>query len=289
MEVWRSSGFPTSFSLLTAIDLSVEMSGVHYDGGLTNGVTYDYYLVAEGLSGARTAPTDVFSGTPNGDPLPPEVSIVLNNGWGVADSPNLVAKLVASSDTTDMRLSENSSMAGVSFVGFSTPTPITVASGGAAPYTATVFTQVQDSSGNFSLIMGDSILIDENGDVDGDGISNSLDLDDDGDGLSDADEISIYGTDPMNVDSDGDGLSDRDEIFLHLTSPLLFDTDGDGFSDSDELAQGTDPLDPDSFPVTPLPAFDGAIGMLALIFALGGLGFATLARGRWRSQGRPLG
>jgi hypothetical protein len=277
MEVWRSNGFPTSFSLLTSVDLNVEISGVYYDEGLTNGVTYDYYLVAEGLSGSQTAPTDVFSGTPNADSLPPEVSIVLNNGWAVADSPNLVAKLVASPDTTDMRLSQNSSMTGGSFVGFATPTPITVASGGPAPYPATVFTQVQDSGGNFSLVMGDTIVIDENGDADGDGTPNSVDADDDNDGLPDTDEVSIYGTDPMSADSDGDGLTDRDEIFLYGTNPLLWDTDGDGFSDSDELAQGTDPTDPASHPVVYLPVMGGA-GVLML--ALSGLGWAMLTRRR---------
>jgi hypothetical protein len=183
-----------------------------------------------------------------------------------------------------MRLSEDASMAGVSFVGFATPTPITVASGGAAPYTATVFTQVQGSNGLFSLIMGDSIVIDENGDVDGDGIPNYLDLDDDGDGLPDLDEISIYGTDPMNVDSDGDGFEDRNEIFIYGTNPLLWDTDGDGFSDSDEVAQGTDPLDPNSHPAILLPMLGGMLGVLVLTFALGGLGWAMLGRRRGVSR-----
>jgi Mg-chelatase subunit ChlD len=65
----------------------------------------------------------------------------------------------------------------------------------------------------------------------------------DGDGLSDTDEISIYGTDPLLADTDGDGLDDGDEVHVHLTDPLDADTDGDGFSDGDEVnVYGTDPL-----------------------------------------------
>jgi hypothetical protein len=38
-----------------------------------------------------------------------------------------------------------------------------------------------------------------------------------------------------NLDTDGDGLSDYEETFNHGTSPYLEDTDSDGFSDYEEL------------------------------------------------------
>ena len=50
------------------------------------------------------------------------------------------------------------------------------------------------------------------------------------------------------TDTDGDGLSDYDEINLYGTDPTLSDTDGDGTDDGTEVAQGTDPLDPLSYP-----------------------------------------
>jgi len=52
-------------------------------------------------------------------------------------------------------------------------------------------------------------------------------LDSDGDGLSDADEISIYGTDPNNPDSDGDGMSDGQEV-VYWGDNWDGDDDGDG-------------------------------------------------------------
>jgi uncharacterized repeat protein (TIGR02543 family) len=104
-------------------------------------------------------------------------------------------------------------------------------------------------------------------DTDKDGIGDNADLDDDGDGLSDADELTIHGTNPKRADSDGDGLNDKAELevhftnpvdpdhdddglsdgaeFLtHLTNPKVADSDGDGFVDGYEVLTGKRPLDP---------------------------------------------
>jgi hypothetical protein len=75
------------------------------------------------------------------------------------------------------------------------------------------------------------------------------DLDSDGDGISDADELSgFFGfvTDPFNPDTDGDGLSDGEEafgVYGFVTDPTLRDSDGDGLSDFDEILLGLDPTD----------------------------------------------
>ena len=67
-------------------------------------------------------------------------------------------------------------------------------------------------------------------DTDLDGTGNNADLDDDDDGLSDADEVNIYGTDPLKSDTDGDGISDYDEV-NNGTDPLNPDSDNDGIND----------------------------------------------------------
>lgn len=56
-------------------------------------------------------------------------------------------------------------------------------------------------------------------------------VDSDGDGVADADEVNIYGTDPLVADSDGDGLTDGNELFATSTDPLQWDSDGDGVAD----------------------------------------------------------
>ncbi len=53
-----------------------------------------------------------------------------------------------------------------------------------------------------------------NGDFDGDGQKNSIDVDDDNDGLLDDGEINNYNTNPFSNDSDGDGLNDFAEVKL---------------------------------------------------------------------------
>lgn len=71
-------------------------------------------------------------------------------------------------------------------------------------------------------------------------------VDSDGDGLTDEEELTTYGTDPLMADTDGDGLKDGEEVTLG-TDPLSVDTDGDGLSDTMELlGLGTNPLRPDT-------------------------------------------
>jgi len=73
--------------------------------------------------------------------------------------------------------------------------------------------------------------------------------DSDGDGVPDWLE-GLIGTDPLSPDTDGDGLTDFEELFIYHTNPLDPDTDGDGFSDGVEVLFGSDPLDPDSTPLS---------------------------------------
>lgn len=82
-------------------------------------------------------------------------------------------------------------------------------------------------------------------DLDGDGLSNSLET--------------LIGTDPLLADTDSDGLSDYEEVAWDGDdtsyipgadpNPLVADTDMDGFRDGMEHAAGYDPLDDTDFPV----------------------------------------
>jgi hypothetical protein len=76
------------------------------------------------------------------------------------------------------------------------------------------------------------------------------------------------------MDTDSDALLDGPEVMVYLTDPVLADTDGDTFSDGAEVAAGTDPLDPNSFPIVAVPAM-GTFGRLlaAALMLLGGVGF----------------
>ncbi len=46
------------------------------------------------------------------------------------------------------------------------------------------------------------------------------------------------------LDLDGDRLSNADEVSMYGTNFAVADTDGDGVNDGDEVDAGTDPLDP---------------------------------------------
>ena len=74
----------------------------------------------------------------------------------------------------------------------------------------------------------------------------------DADGLSNHAEYS-WGLDPCEADTDDDDLADGEELDLYRTDPLNRDTDGDGYNDGTEVKEGTDPLDPASYPNRPDP------------------------------------
>lgn len=98
-----------------------------------------------------------------------------------------------------------------------------------------------DGDGLSDFIELYSLVLDPlNADTDGNGVADG-DEDLDGDGLSNLSEMEI-GTSIFKPDTDEDGLSDADEIQLYGTNPLLKDTDSDGVSDSKEIELGTNPL-----------------------------------------------
>jgi len=75
-------------------------------------------------------------------------------------------------------------------------------------------------------------------DTDGDGVGNNADNDDDGDNVEDTkDAFPLDGLETLDTDGDGTG-NNADS-----------DDDGDGISDTDELEAGSDPLDNNSKPL----------------------------------------
>ncbi|MFD1512316.1 hypothetical protein [Halomarina rubra] len=100
-----------------------------------------------------------------------------------------------------------------------------------------------------ALPSGDWHTPPENGDGDGDGVSDETEkagfadpfvADTDGDGLLDETEYDL-GTDPRDLDSDGDLFADGEEQEAG-TDPLAADTDGDGLDDWSEVDGESDPL-----------------------------------------------
>ncbi|MFC3150882.1 PQQ-binding-like beta-propeller repeat protein, partial [Litoribrevibacter euphylliae] len=79
-------------------------------------------------------------------------------------------------------------------------------------------------------------------------------LDSDNDGLTNLEEYG-YSTEPNNSDSDGDSIPDGWEVTYNLdpndSSDGLADYDGDGYSNAEEYVVNTSPLDPRWYPGAP--------------------------------------
>ena len=259
MHVHRTDPSWSGFQLVASVDVDVPPLGRHADTGLLIDFAYDYYLVAEGLSGALSAPSRVFSGRPRSDPDPPTLYPLINLGAAATGSRFASLSLNGSADAFDMAISHDPTFEGVSWFPYTPVVGITLAPGGPGPYVSTLYFKLRDAAGNESIVESDAILVDEFGDADGDGIPNDLDPDADGDGLADLVELEL-GTNPLaadsdgdgtadgNEDSDGDGVANLDEVDVHGTDPADPDSDGDGALDGAEIAAGSDPLDPGDRP-----------------------------------------
>ena len=125
---------------------------------------------------------------------------------------------------------------------------------------------------------------------------NTFTNDIDGDGLTDSVEVSL-GTSPYNPDTDHDGLLDGAEVNTYGTDPLNPDTDGDGYSDGYEVANGMNPLSPDTptgTPQAPAPTpmsgagpDYGAIGVIVVaILVAGAIAYSRGSRGSRRKRGK---
>lgn len=228
MQIWRTDPTWLGFQMVQEIDLEVDPSGIFYDDGLTNGVTYTYYLIAQGLSAAQTAPTDFFVGTPKADPLPPKGWLVINNDAWKVDGRRITLRFDTSDDATEVRVSEDATFASAKWIPLtessqfelSNPKATAADSSAQEPYLAIVYAQYRDKAGNESTVYSDSIIVDEFGDEDEDGLPNNQDPDDDNDGLTDEEELAIFHTDPFKRDTDGDGVDDGQLPMKKLYLPI---------------------------------------------------------------------
>ncbi len=223
---------PRDFDLVAEIDPG-KYPGLYLDRGLGNGIEYFYFLVAEGLNGARSARSAIFSGIAKDDPIPPRGWVLINDGEWRTTSVDVTLTLDPSKESTEVIVSNSSSFKGAAWQAKPKSMPWTIEPVPGTRF-ATVYAKFRDLAGNESILEHDSVVVDLDEDADDDSILDSLDLDDDNDLLDDLFEI-LIGLDPFRFDSDGDGVPDGNE-----------DADGDGQSNYVELVGGSDPRDPSS-------------------------------------------
>jgi hypothetical protein len=195
--------------------------GIYFDEGLTNGVRYYYQLIAEGKSGAVSMPSPIFSGMPKRDPFPPRGWVLINRG--LIASPTIKVKLSFDTgpDNVLVRVSNDPTFGEGSLQAQAEqwmenpgeldwelePDPET---GRAA-----VYVQYQDDAGNTSVTYHDSIIVDEDGDLDNDGVR-------------DGQDNCLQTPNKDQSDVDKDGVGDACDNCPRIQNPDQRDSDFDG-------------------------------------------------------------
>ncbi len=210
MEVWRTDPSWFGFERVARVDVRADRSGVYYDRRLQNGLTYLYYLVAEGESGARTPQTATFTASPTDDPLPPKGWILINQGATFTGTRNVTLQFDTSDDAKEVLISESPTFAGASWLPLVPQRNYTLINPVSGVGIAIVYAKFRDAAQNESTVYHDSIQLQVGGDVDNDGLADSW-------------EIANFG---------------------NLARTSAGDEDGDGYSNLIEFRNGTDPRDP---------------------------------------------
>lgn len=154
-EIFRSTA-PTGPFTLIGTGTAASDEGVYYDGGLTNGTTYHYYVVPIGAGGRRGVPTYIFEGTPSADSTPPEGWVAINRGADHTTSNNVSLSFAYDPSVTEMRfgntrdLSAQPWIPAANFIGSHLMVPTLPGLEGF------VFAELRDATGNVSRI-SDSI------------------------------------------------------------------------------------------------------------------------------------
>ncbi len=160
IDVYRRLQGQTPWTLLTTLDTAAT-AGIYQDLGLTTGMTYEYHGVPVGLSNVRGMPSHVIAGTARLDPVPPEGSIVIDQGLAKVPDANHQLALTYSGDAVEMQISEDQNFAAAVWVPVAATTAYvsTPGPGGVVD----IHVQYRDAAGNVSVPDSDSVLVDASG------------------------------------------------------------------------------------------------------------------------------
>ncbi len=133
--------------------------GLYRDKGLVNGTPYFYKMIGIDLAGNFSAPSHVFSGTPKAEPIPPIGSVRINRGAPRTTGTGARLNLVASADTTDVMVGNDSQFTGSAWQAFASTLPWVLVPDPDSGI-ATVFVRYRDAAGNLSpTVYQDSIRV----------------------------------------------------------------------------------------------------------------------------------
>lgn len=147
IRIYRAVGHPTN-GFVMATNMLVTTNSVFLDDGLTNGVSYFYYVEAEDAGGRTSVPSRVFEGIPKTDYSVPLSVMMLNDGAEESFSNRVTVTVIAPSDVTHMKLGLSDDLSGIPWIAFTNRVSGFPLGAPAFGDRVAVYAMVRDAAGN---------------------------------------------------------------------------------------------------------------------------------------------
>jgi Mg-chelatase subunit ChlD len=139
---------------------ATDFDGLFLDGGLTNNVTYYYRLVGIGPTGAESAPSHVFGGTPKLDPFAPIGGVDIQAGAPIVTSSTVDLSLhIDDASGVAVMLSNDASFAGAVWQPYAATVSGWLLNPNPSSHVAQVFAKFRDAALNVSTTYSDDVLV----------------------------------------------------------------------------------------------------------------------------------
>ena len=148
VDIYRATVVGGPYTKVTTVDTTVS-GGVYLDTGLTNGITYYYYIQPRDVSGRVGVTSAIFTGTPRANVDPPDGEMLINEGKAYTTSTTVTLRFDVTSGVTQMKLATSlTNLNSAAWGAFATTVPTFSLGATTSGSTRHVYAILRDAAGN---------------------------------------------------------------------------------------------------------------------------------------------
>lgn len=148
VDIYRSSVVSGPYTKVATVDTAVR-GGVYLDTGLTNGITYYYYIQPCDASGRVGVTSAIFTGTPRANVDPPDGEMIINEGKPYTTSTTVALRFDVTLGVTQVKLATSlTALSTAAWGAFTTTVPTFSLGAITSGSTCHVYAILRDAVGN---------------------------------------------------------------------------------------------------------------------------------------------